>query len=255
MIRSLRSFRSFRSLRSELRKLTTTTLPFWFLGGLLLMAVAVAAAVLLGVGTDDAEGLFGTLAEQTSLLAFGTNAMMIAGLFGAIAMASEYAHGTIVPTLLARPGRIGATSAQFAGVFLAGAILGTAGGAATLAAGAMALQLVDIDFLPPAGTALRLVAAAALAGGIGAVSGAGIAALLRSVGGAVITVFVVLLLGPPIVAQLSPAAAPWVPGTLIDAISGIGARPVGVGTVVALVAWGLLPAVAGVAAVRRRDAV
>ena len=246
---------ALRSFRSEIRKLTTTPLPLWFLGGIVLVALGVAAAVGLGAGTDDAAGLFGTLAAQSSLLAFGANAMMIAGLFGAIAMANEHAHGTIVPTILARPRRGAATTAQFAGVFVVGALLGVLGGAATLVAGAIALPSVGIDYLLPHATALRLVASAALAGGVGAVAGAGVAAIVRHLGGAVTTVFVVLLIGPPIVAQLSPAAGAWVPGTLIDALSGIGTRPLDGASLAALLGWGVVPAIVGLMAVRKRDVV
>lgn len=38
-----------------------------------------------------------TAADQRSLMAFAANALMIAGLFGAIAVAREYGNGTVVP--------------------------------------------------------------------------------------------------------------------------------------------------------------
>ena len=244
-----------RLLRSELRKHATTRLPLWFLGALLVIAVAVAAAVLIGAGTDDAEGLFDTMTAQRSLLAFGTNAMMIAGLFGAIAMASEFTHGTIVPTLLLSPRRYRATSAQLAAVLIGGALLGLVGGSLTIAGGAIALPLAGFDLLLPFGTVVRLVLAAALAGAIGAVFGAGVAAVVRNTGGAVTAVVVLLMLGPPIIAQLSAAAASWVPGTLIGVISGMGETPALPAAIAALLAWGLIPALVSVGSVESRDVI
>ena len=244
-----------RLLRSELRKLTTTRLPLWFLAALVLISVAVAAAVLIGAGTDDAAGLFDTRAAQTSLLAFGTNAMMIAGLFGAIAMASEFTHGTIVPTLLLSPHRYRATSAQLAAILIGGAFLGLIGGSSTIAGGAIALPLAGFDLLLPFGTVVRLVLSAALAGAVGAVFGAGVAAVVRNTGGAVTAVVVLLMLGPPIIAQLSPAAASWVPSTLIGVVSGMGEQPALPAAIAALLVWGIVPALAGVASVQRRDVI
>lgn len=244
-----------RLLRSELRKLTTTRLPLWFLGALVLIAVAVAAAVLIGAGTDDAEGLFDTLAAQTSLLAFGTNAMMIAGLFGAITMASEFTHGTIVPTLLLAPHRWRATSAQLAAALVGGAVLGFVGASLVLAGGAIALPLAGFDLLLPFGTSVRLVLSAALAGAMGAVFGAGIGAVVRNTGGAVTAVVVLLMLAPPIVAQLSAAAASWVPGTLVGVVSGLGDGPALPAAVAALVVWGSIPALVGIGSIGRRDAI
>lgn len=244
-----------RLLRAEVRKLTTTRLPLWFLATTMLLALSVAAAVLLGAGTDDAAGMFGTLASQRSLLSFGTNAMMVAGMFGAIAVASEYAHGTVISRYLVTPDRHRALVAQRLALLLAGGVIGLVGGALAVAAGFVAFPLVGLERLVDASVAVRLTATATFAGAIGAVFGAGVGAVVRNTGGAVAAIVAFLLIGPPIVAQLSATAAPWVPAALVATLVG-GVDEVSIATAVAaLLLWGIVPAFVGSAAVIRRDVV
>jgi len=244
-----------RLLKAESRKLATTRLPLGFLAVVGLVAAVVAVAVLMGAGTDDAEGLFDTIEAQTSLLSFGMNAMIIGGLFGAIVAAREYAHGTAVPMFLAGPNRYRAMLAQLAVVVFFGGLLGLVGGGLTITAGALALPVVDYQLLLPVDVAVRLVATSALAGAIGAGLGAGIGALIRNPGGAVTAAVAILLLGPPIVAQLVNDAAAWVPGSLISVISGLAQEPSLVTAIGALAIWGLVPVVIGMLAVQRRDVI
>lgn len=244
-----------RLLKAEGRKLVTTRLLWGFLGALVLFSVIVAIAVVLGSATDDAVGFVDTSEAQRSLLAFGSNAMVFGGLFGATAVAREYTHRTVVPTYLLSPVRHRVQLAQLLAVLLAGAVLGAVGGGLTVAAGAVSLPLVDQQLLLSGGEVVRLVAVAGLAGATGAVLGAGFGALLRNTGGAVTAVVLLLLVGPPLVSQLLVEVAVWVPGSLIGVLAGIAdGHTIGV-ALTALLAWGLVPAVAGLAAVERRDVI
>ena len=69
---------------------------------------------------DDAvgEAFIATAADQQSLMAFAFNAMLGTGLFGAIAVAREYGHHTVVPTFLTSPRRVRAGLAQLTAVLL-----------------------------------------------------------------------------------------------------------------------------------------
>jgi ABC-2 type transport system permease protein len=245
----------FRLLKAEGRKLVTTRLLWGFLGALVLFSVVVAVAVVLGSGTDDAVGFVDTSEAQRSLLAFGTNAMLFGGLFGATAVAREYTHGTVVPTYLLSPVRHRVQLAQLGAVMVAGGLLGAVGGGLTIVAGAVSLPLVDQQLLLSAGEVARLVAVAGLAGGIGAVLGAGLGAVVRNTGGAVTAVVLLLLVGPPLVGQLLVEVAPWVPGSLIDVLAGVADGHAAGVALLALLAWGLVPAAAGLAAVERRDVI
>lgn len=94
-----------RLIRSELRKLTSTKMPLAFLGVIVVMAGLNAFVVIAGTDMDGSKAFVATAADQQSLIAFAANAFMGAGLFGAIAVAREYGHHTVVPTFLASPRR------------------------------------------------------------------------------------------------------------------------------------------------------
>lgn len=244
-----------RLLKAEGRKLATTRLPWGFLGALVLFSVIVAVAVVHGSATDDALGFVDTAQAQRSLLAFGSNAMVFGGLFGATAVAREYTHGTVVPTFLLSPQRHRVQVAQLGAVLLAGGLLGAVGGGLTVAAGAVSLPMVDQQLLLTGGAVAQLVAVAALAGSTGAVLGAGFGSLVRNTGGAVTAVVLLLLVGPPLIGQLLVDVAVWLPGSLLGVLAGItDQHAVGV-ALLALLAWAVLPATVGMAAVQRRDVI
>jgi ABC-type transport system involved in multi-copper enzyme maturation permease subunit len=244
-----------RLVRAELRKLTTTKMPWAFLAVLVVISATTATAVVLGTDMDGSKGFIATAEDQRSLVAFGANAMMIAGLFGAIAVAREYGHGTVVPTFLIAPRRHRAVLAQLTAVLLAGGLLGLVGEALTVAALAVSLPMTEYGFLVSAGAVTQLIAAAMFAGAAGGVLGAGVGALVRNTGGAVTGAVLLLFIIPPILVQLANETASWLPSTLVNVVSGVGDE-VGVPAALAvLAAWGLIPAVMGLVAVEIRDVV
>jgi hypothetical protein len=105
-----------RLVRGELRKLTTTKLPWGFLAVLAVIAGIDAAVVVFGTDMDGSKGFIATAADQQSLMAFAFNAMLGTALFGAIAVAREYGHNTVVPTFLTTPRRARAVLAQLTAV-------------------------------------------------------------------------------------------------------------------------------------------
>ena len=94
-----------RLLRSELRKLTTTKMPWAFVSVLLGISTITAIAVIYGTDADGSKAFIATRSDQRSLLAFAANAVIGSSLFGAIAVAREYGHGTVVPMFLGAPRR------------------------------------------------------------------------------------------------------------------------------------------------------
>lgn len=247
--------RTLRLVRSELRKLTTTRMPWGFLVLLVAVAAATATAILVGTDVDGSKGFIATAEDQRSLLAFGVNAMMIGGLFGAIAAAREYGYDTVVPTFLLAPRRSQAMAAQFAAILLAGGVLGLVGGALTVAVGALSLPLVDTELLLSVGAMAQVIGASGLAGAFGAALGAGAGVVVRNTGGAVSVAVLLLIIAPPLIVQLVQGAIDWIPGTLVSVLSGVGAGPAPAAAFAALAAWGLVPAVLGLVAVRTRDVV
>lgn len=244
-----------RLVRGEIRKLTTTKLPWGFLGVLVLIAGLDAAVVAFGTDMDGSKTFVATAADQQSLMAFAFNAMLGTALFGAIAVAREYGHATVVPTFLTSPKRSRAVLAQLAAVLMGGAVLALLGQAMVITGVALALPSTEYGFLVPAADVTRLLAASALAGAIGAVLGAGLGALIRNLGGAVTVVMLALFVIPPLAVQLISDAASWIPPTLFAVISGVSTEVSLWAALMAVAAWALLPAAAGLVAVQRRDVV
>jgi len=211
--------------------------------------------VIWGADADGSKAFIASAADQRSLMAFALNAMIVAALFGAIAVSREYAHGTVVPTMLISPRRHRAVLAQYVAVAVGGGLLGLFGAALTGAAAAVSLPIVDYDFMVSAGALAQVMAASAFAGASGAVLGAGIGTIVRNMGGAVAGAVLLLFVVPPIVVQLAPKAISWVPGALANVLSGVGGE-VGILSALATVAaWGVVPAAVGLVLVQRRDVV
>lgn len=244
-----------RLVRGEIRKLTTTKLPLGFLAVLVLIAGVNAAVVMFGTDMDGSKGFIATAADQQSLMAFAFNAMLGTGLFGAIAVAREYGHNTVVPTYLTSPRRARAGLAQLTAVLLGGALLGLVGQALMIAGVALALPATEYGFLVSIGGVTRILAATTLAGAVGALLGAGLGAVIRNLGGAVTAVVLALFMIPPLVVQMVSDTASWIPPALGAGISGVTSDVNVWAAVAALLAWGVVPAAAGLLAVQRRDVV
>lgn len=242
-------------IRSELRKLTTTRMPWAFLGVLVVLAGLNAFAVATGTDFDGTKGFISTEADQQSLMAFAANALAIAGLFGAIAVAREYGHHTVVPTFLASPRRHRAVLAQLSAIATAGGVLGLAGATLTAGAVALALPTTDYGFLVSAGNVTQVLAASTFAGAAGAVLGAGIGSVVRNVGGAVTGTVLVLFIAPPLVVQLANGTASWMPGVLANVVSGVGTDVSTPAAIAGIAVWAAIPAALGLLAVLRRDVV
>ena len=242
-------------MRGELRKLTTTSMPWAFVVVLVVIAAINAAAIVLGTDADGSKDFIATAEDQLSLLAFGANAMVITGLFGAIAVSREYGHGTVVQTFLTTPRRTRAVLAQLAAVFVGGGALGLVGAGLLVITGAISIPAIGYEFLLSAGTITRILAVTVLAGGLGAVLGAGIGALVRNTGGAVVGTVLMLVILPPLGTQLASGAASWFPGILVIALSGVVDDPGLPAAFLALAVWSLVPAVIGLIAVQKRDVV
>lgn len=244
-----------RLVRSEFRKLTTTKMPLAFLGVLLAFAFINAAIVIAATDMDGSKAFISTAADQQSLMAFASNGFTLAGLFGAIAVAREYAHHTVIPMFLASPRRARAVGAQLAAVAVGGALLSLLGAALTIAAIALALPTTDYGFLVSLGHVAQVLVAALFAGAAGAVLGAGVGAIVRTVGGAVTGTVLALVIVPPLIVQLAGDTASWMPNSLATVLSGVGNDVSTSAAIGALAAWALVPAAIGVIAVQRRDVV
>jgi hypothetical protein len=230
-------------------------MPWAFLAVLLAIGATTTVAVILGEDMDGSKAFVSTAVDQQSLMAFAANAMMIAGLFGATAVAREYGHDTVVPTFLATPRRYRAVLAQLTAVFIGGGLLGLVGAGLTVGAVVVGLPSTGYAFMVSAGDVARVLLAAAFTGAVGAVLGAGIGALVRNTGGAVTGAFLLLVVAPPLAMQLASGTASWVPSSLANVLSGVGDQVTVMAAFGALAAWAVIPAVVGLISVQRRDVI
>ncbi len=244
-----------RLVRSEFRKLTTTQMPLAFLGVLIAVAAINALIVIAGTDMDGSKTFISTELDQQSLIAFASNGFILAALFGAIAAAREYGHHTVIPTFLASPRRHRAVGAQLGAVAIGGGVLSLVGTALTVGAVVLALPTTDYDFLVSAGHVVQILVAATFAGAAGAVLGAGIGTIVRSVGGAVTGTTLALIIAPPLIVQSANDTASWMPSALANELAGVGTNISTPAAVAALAAWALVPAAIGLIAVQRRDVV
>lgn len=242
-----------RLIRSEARKLTTTKMPWAFVAVLVLLAGLNAFAVAAGTDFDGSKAFISTEADQQSLMAFAANALALAGLFGAIAVAREYGYHTVVPTFLASPRRHRAALAQLIAIAVGGGLLGLVGATLTSAAVALSLPTTDYSFLVSVANLTQVLAASTFAGAAGAVLGAGIGSVVRNVGGAVTGTVLVLFIAPPLIVQLANDTASWMPSVLANVASGVSTDVSTPAAVVAIAAWAVIPAAIGLIAVQRRD--
>ncbi len=242
-----------RLVRSELRKLGSTRMPWAFLAVLVLLAGLNAFAVVAGEEMDGSKAFVSTAEDQQSLMAFAANALSIGGLLGAIAVAREYGHHTVVPTFLAAPRRHRAVLAQTAAVGAGGALLGLVGAALTMSAVAVSLPTTEFGFMVSFGVAVRVLAASAFCGAAGAILGGGIGAVVRNVGGAVTGTVLALFIAPPLVVQLAGGTASWMPSVLANVISGVGVEVSTTAAIIATAGWAVVPATAGLLMVLRQD--
>ncbi|MGI9612881.1 MAG: hypothetical protein ACR2QO_08240 [Acidimicrobiales bacterium] len=244
---------SINLIGSELRKLTTTRMPLAFGAMLLALAATNGIAVAVGTDMDGSKAFIATGADQQSLIAFAANALIIGGLFGAIAAAREYAHNTVISTYLSVPNRARALRAQLTAIGGAGALLGLAGAAFTAIAVALSLPLTDYGFMISTGGVVRVLAAAAWAGAAGAVLGAGVGTVVRNTGGAVSGTVLILVIAPPLIVQLASGSAPWLPSPLANVVSGVADDTGTAAAIVAIGLWALVPALAALWSIRHRD--
>ena len=241
--------------RSETRKLTTTRMPLAFVAVFVVLAGINGVAVAVGTDMDGSKAFISTADDQRSLMAFAANALMITGLFGAIAAAREHANSTVIATYLASPRRPRALLAHFTAIGAAGAVLGLVGTALSIVGIAATLPLTDFGFMVGAAGLAHVLVAAAWAGACGAVLGAAIGTVVRNTGGAVALVVIVLVIAPPLVVQLASATATWIPSTLALVASGVMEGTSVAAAAAAMALWAAVPAMVALSVVRHRDVV
>jgi ABC-2 type transport system permease protein len=200
-------------IRSEFRKIATVRSPWLLLAaGPLIVVAGVTGLVVSGANVRDPT-------VQSRALAHVGLAAIVTLIFGILAVAGEYRHGTITDTFLSFPGRVRVITAKLA-------VYGLAGAAAGLVASAVALA-TTAAWWAAKGASIHLPAASTwltLGGGVAAncafaVIGVGLGALARNVTGAVALALAWIALIEGIAGQLvGSGLARWLPFAASEAL-------------------------------------
>jgi hypothetical protein len=263
------------ALVTEYRKLVTTRL-WWIL--LLVMGVYMAfLSAVLGWGVSQGGVTSGTsdetvvLAPDAVVRAVYTIAVSFGYVFplvvGALAVASEFRHKTITPTLLAEPRRTVLVGAKVVSTGVLGLLYGLVVSLAAVGAGAAVLTLLDKPtFLDHAST-WRTVALSVLALALWAVVGVGLGSVLTNQVAVIVVVLAFTQFVEPVLrfvlalTSWGAGIAAYLPGAAGEAVSGGSFfSETGVGTLLpwwqgalVLLAYGLGLAAIGRVTTFRRD--
>jgi ABC-2 type transport system permease protein len=193
-------------IRSEFRKITSIRSPWLLLAaGPLIVVAGVTGLIQSGGNVHDP-------AVQRQALAHVGLAALVTLIFGIIAVAGEYRHGSITDTYLSCPDRRRVITAKLA-------VYGVVGAAAGLVSSAVALA-VTAAWWAAKGGSLRLSGTdtwLTLGGGLAAcfafaIIGVGLGALIRNLVGAVAVALAWIALIEGIVGQLvGSGLARWLP--------------------------------------------
>ncbi|WP_028050579.1 ABC transporter permease [Cellulomonas sp. URHD0024] len=224
------------ALVTEYRKLVTTRL-WWILLLAMVLYMAFLSAVL-GWSISQDGGVSGTsgtgsdvpLAPDAVVRAVYTIAVTFGYVFplviGALAVAAEFRHQTITPTLLAEPRRTVVLSAKLVAGAAIGLVYGVVGTLSAVGAGAVVLTaLGKPTFLDDAST-WRTIALSALALTLWAVVGVGFGSVLTNQVAVIVVVLAFTQFIEPVLrfvlslTDWGAGIAAYLPGAAGEAISG-----------------------------------
>jgi ABC-2 type transport system permease protein len=244
-----------RIIRSTLYELWRTP-SAWWLGVLAVLYPLVVIGLLLALldVAWDSDGIRSLIASAS-----GVGALMV--LFGVVQAAGDYRHRTIVPLVLALPGRTDAVIGRLAAYAVAGAVVGFVATILSIALTYGWLTATGARFDVGAGALAAVLLGSTAFTTLGSVLGGGLGALARNQVAAAIAVFVYLAMLDPPLAQAIPEYGRFGPTALGIAMSG--GLPAEGGPGQQLLPWpaatavwagaALLLVIAGVVATRRRE--
>jgi ABC-2 type transport system permease protein len=195
--------------------LKVRTAPRTLLG----LVLALVALDVLGAGSTASGGGPEFVPNADEIVTFdvitvATTGVIFAMILGILIVTWEYRHGTITQTFLATPRRERVMAAKYAVAFATGAILTTLSVAVVLVTALFWISpVLHQEQWELIG---RLVVASALWG----IFGAGLGAVIQSQVGAIVTAFVWFLVAEPLIGVQFDRFADYLPGAVIDRLTG-----------------------------------
>jgi ABC-type transport system involved in multi-copper enzyme maturation permease subunit len=206
-----------RQLRSEIAKVATTGTLLGMLGSLAGLVALAIAVHTYGLPVDR----LATRTGQRELLTdVGVNlGGLFAALIGALSITTEFRTGTIRPTLLTAPWRWKMLAAKAVIACSAGAVAGLVSTATASLTASISLRIRDLSSRSTTGDYLDLLAGGAVGGGLLAVIGLAVGAIIRAQAPALVVLFTWLLFIENVLVEV-PDAHRFVPGALAQGIAG-----------------------------------
>jgi len=193
-------------IRSEFRKLSTVRSPWLLLAaGPLLVVAGVTGLVQSGGDVHDP-------ATQARALAHVALAALFTLIFGILAVAGEYRHGTVTDTFLSTPARGRVVAAKLAVYGAIGAVAGLVSAAVAVAVTAAWWAARGGSFQLSAAGSLRTLAGGIVVNIAFAAIGVGVGALLHNLALAIAAALAWIALVEGVAGQLAGAGlARWLP--------------------------------------------
>ena len=200
-------------IRSEFRKLSTVRSPWLLLAaGPLLVVAGVTGLVQSGGDVHDP-------ASQPRALAHVALAALFTLIFGILAVAGEYRHGTVTDTFLSTPARGRVVAAKLAVYGAIGAVAGLVSAAVAVAVTAAWWAAKGGSFQLSAAGSLRTLAGGIVVNIAFAAIGVGVGALLHNLALAIAAALAWIALVEGVAGQLAGAGlARWLPFSASEAL-------------------------------------
>jgi hypothetical protein len=235
-----------RLLRGELIKVRTTRTALGFgLAAVLLTLANVLLTILAGDPT--------TVDAKRGAMSFGGVLSIVLLIYGVVGATGEFRHRTLAPAVLIAPDRVRLVVARMGAYGLSAALFGIAMGAAAFAIGVP--LLANTHGADLAGSDYASVGAGGLAAAIlCAVLGVAVGTLVRNQVGAVVGIFVWVLILEPLAGVINRSLIKYTVGISSGAL-GVGGNDDATMLTAGLVltAWVAVLAVAGTLVDRRRE--
>lgn len=245
-----------RVLRSEVIKLSTLRSTWWSLG--ITVVLSVGIALLIASASREFPGDFPAVTAIVAPMQF---TMLVAGIFGAIAITGEYSTGMIRSTLTAEPRRGVVLAAK--AIAVAAFLVLTTVVSTVIAVLATAPLLGDggIDWSDPNASVIPLAYSLLAMAAFGLI-GLGWGFIIRNGAGAIAATVGLLFVAPIVLSLFSIGGEAWawvvelsqyLPMSAASTLTTPGSEDVAV-AVISMIAWPAAALIGGWAILRTRDA-
>ena len=244
-------------MAAEVAKLRTTLMVYSLLATTLALTVLSVVAAILTAGRAEGTFPLDTPEGVRNVLGSGSASTTVVLVLGILAMAGEFRHGTITPTLLAAPKRGRVVAAKMATYALVGLVFSALASALTLAVALPWLAAKDVGVSLLDREVGLVVFGLLLGTALYGLLGVSVGSLIRNPAAAVAIALVWSFVIEALLVGLLPEVGRWLPGGAGQALARASTTegellPMWGGGLL-LAAYGVLFALVGARFVLRRD--